>query len=169
MIASPTSIYNILCDAGLIAQRQVKQQLLTNENQKRLLIFAKQYLNHDWKKTLITNKKHFLLWLPPNRNNYIIWDKHGIEYYFKQKQYPPPQIHVWGGLLYHGVCNLVEYNGTITANHYQHIIHCALPSIEALFPWPNFYFQQDGASAHHANSAVKFLKIEMPNNIPKED
>jgi len=35
MIASPTSIYNILCDAILIAHWQVKQQLLTNENPKR--------------------------------------------------------------------------------------------------------------------------------------
>jgi hypothetical protein len=66
------------------------------------------------------------------------------------------------------VCNLAEYDGTITADHYQHIIHCALPSIEAFFPQPPFYIQQDGASAHHTNSTIKFLESEMPNCIPKE-
>jgi len=114
MIASPTSIYNNLCDAGLIAHRQVKQQLLTNENQKRQLIFAKMISQPRLEK----HPHHQQEALPPLvpsqlPHNDVIWDKHGIEYYFEQKQYPPPNPCLGGGLLCHRVCNLVEYDGRV--------------------------------------------------------
>jgi len=71
--------------------------------------------------------------------------------------------------LYHGVCSLLEYEGTLNAACYQDLIAEACPSIDALFENRKWYFQQDGASAHRAASTIEFLKKIMLRFIPKED
>jgi len=92
----------------------------------------------------------------------------GAVHTFECEQFPDV-ICVWGGISMNGMCDLLEYEGTITAARYQELLTQALPLIENLFCGHNFTFQQDGTSAHTANSTTQFLQDNVPFFIPKED
>jgi len=129
---SPTSIHRVLHSFGLIAHRPIRKTFLTTAHRKKRLIFAKKYLDHDWRNTIVTDEKHFPLFSHPNCRNGIVWDKPGAEWLWPQLGHPP-EIHVWGGILYYGVCCLIEYKGNLNAEYYQEVLLEAHPSITALF------------------------------------
>jgi len=141
---------------------------LTTAHRKKRLIFAKKYLDHDWRNTIVTDEKHFPLFSHPNCRNDVIWDEPGAEWLWPQLG-RPPEIRVWGGISYHGVCRLIEYKGNLNAERYQEVLLEAHPSITALFEKRKWYFQQDGAPAHRANSTIDLINEIMPRFIPRED
>jgi len=63
----------------------------------------------------------------------------------------------------------LKSQGNLNAERYQEVLLEAHPSITALFEKRKWYFQQDGAPAHRANSTIDLINEIMPRFIPRED
>lgn len=163
-----TTVFSELKKTGLHPHRRIRVPKLTEDQKQRRMNFAQKYSKHNWNNTMFTDEKHFLLFPAPNRKNDVVWDDPAARHEAEQVKHSPA-VRVWGGICRNGTTPLIEYDGTITAAKYINILDKVVNDIDELFPRNNWWFMQDGASAHRSKVAVSWLDDNVPNYIPPDD
>ena len=165
---SHKTVHNEFKKAGLYPHRRIRVPKLTEAQRQRRVAFTQKYQRHNWKNTLFTDEKHFPLYPSPNKKNDVVWDEASAHHEAEQVKHSPT-VRVWGGISWYGTSPLIEYNGTINSKNYTDILDQTLDDIKDLFPRDNWWFLQDGASAHTSKHSIAWLCDNVPNFIPPED
>jgi len=162
---SRTTVQRTLKEEGLHPYKRKKQPRLTDANKKKRLKFAKEYLDHDWERTLMTDEAPFLLFPKTNPQNDRVWAT-------RSEDVPPVEtvkhgatVNVWGGVSKKGKTELQFYEGTLGQKEYLKILENMKPEAETVLGKRKWTFQHDGASAHKAKAVNQWLEKHVPNHI----
>ena len=172
--ASEETVRRALHGHGAKAKRPSKKPVLTDQHKLNRLRFCKHWKRHSWARVMLSDSKYFLLY--PAGVGFKVWVWNG--------QAAPPRPAVRGGFkahFYAAVCKwgktpLFETAGTtgvtvktdgkknkgVTQHVYQDLLReKLLPACQKIMG-PRYgnewYFQQDGASAHTALSTMNMLR-----------
>ena len=173
---SARTVRRRLVEAGRIARRPIKKQLLTDVMKAKRLAWAKRlesWTSEDWRKVLFSDESQFLV--QGQRSQHVrrtkgepIRQEH-IEQHVKH----PQKKMFWGCFSYNGVGSLSPVEGTMNANHYAEIIHKkVLKDMEDAFPSGDGVFQHDRAPSHTAKKITQLLEeknvqvLDWPGNSP---
>jgi len=161
-----STVHRVLHEAGLHAYHRHKQPLLTVCQKKKRVKFAKDYMNHDWTKTLMTDECDFELFPTTNPHNDVVWSDNPSSVPPVELVSHSPKLSVWAGAWHGGKTRLVFYEGTLGSAQYVEILKKALPDFNALTERkPGWTFQPDGASPHKAAATNRWLEDHVPNYI----
>jgi transposase len=157
-------------EKGLNPYHRDKQLKLSAEHRRKRVVFARNWLNHDWTNTLFTDETEFLL--DPktiNTKDNIVWAR-------SKDDVPPIEVdqysqkfQVWGGIAAKGRTRLIFYEGGLDAAQYRDkVLAKALPDFSVIFGAGNrsWTFVHDGASAHKAATTNTWLTAHVPHFIP---
>lgn len=155
---------------GLKPYHQSMKPLLSAVHKRRRLAFAKQYRDHQWNRTMMSDEKRFYLFASGNRKNDVVWARNASAVPTKPRVGKSPSIHVWGGITRYGKTPLVKIEGNLNAAGYQSILNdTMLPAAKQLFGSDAWWFQQDGSPVHTAQSTQQWLTKKKLKFIPKAE
>jgi len=173
---SARTVRRRLVEAGRMARRPIKKQLLTDAMKAKRLSWAQRFESwsvEDWRKVLFSDESHFLV--QGQRSQYIRRTKGEPirEEHIDQRVKHPQKKMFWGCFSYGGVGSLVPVEGMMRANQYADVIRKkVLKDMEEAFPNGDGIFQHDLAPCHTAKQIGKLLKeksvrlLEWPGNSP---
>jgi hypothetical protein len=161
---------------GLRACHVSSIPILTEEQLKKRLAFAKGNRNRAWTKVMFTDSKYFYLHQLSGRRGPKRWVLAGTKPTRPSTKFPS-KVHVYAGVSYYGKTELRFATGTtglksefskfqkgVAAAEYQSILSdTLLPQAKHLFgrhSVSDWVFQQDGAPAHTACATREFLKAQ---------
>lgn len=150
--------------------------ILTEEQSKKRVAFAKENRNRAWTKVMFTDSKYFYLHPLSGRRGPKRWVLAGTKPTRPSTKFPS-KVHVYAGVSYYGKTELRFATGTtglksefsktqkgVGAAEYQSILSdTLLPRAKQLFgrhSVSDWIFQQDGAPAHTAYATREFLKAQ---------
>ena len=156
--------------------------MLTEEQSKKRVSFAKQHRSRAWTKVIFTDSKYFYLHPLSGRRGPKRWVLVGTKPTRPSTKFPS-KVHVYAGVSYYGKTDLHFATGTtglkssysqtqrgVGASEYQSILSTTLlPQAKALFGRHGIadrVFQQDGAPAHTAVATREFLKAQGIQVLP---
>jgi transposase len=164
---SRESVRRTLRGAGLYPYKRQKQPRLTEYHMKKRLQFAREFKDHDWETTVMTDETDFALLDEPNRKNDIVWDEDASEVPPVGMVQKSATVKAWGGISNYGKTPLILFEGSLNAAKYEkEILEKMLPATSKIFQKAKWTFQHDGASAHKAKSVNDWLEDHVPNYIP---
>lgn len=163
---SRSTVRRVLHNHSLFPYKRSKQPRLTAAQKTKRVRFAREYRNHDWENTLMTDESDFNLFAATNPQNDRIWHD-------DPDQVPPQElvnhasgVKVWAGVSATGRTSLHFYEGTLGADRYLEILEERLPEMEAAMEDDEEWcFQHDGASAHKAKVTNAWLEDHVPSHI----
>ena len=119
------TVHNYLTkNLGAKAFKRRKVPKLTEEHQRKQLIFCRERLNwtgEDWKKIIWSDESPYLLYSQGNSKNDVIWAREKDEVEPIEKMKFSPKVMVWGAMTTTCLSELhiVPQNTTINAVYYQ--------------------------------------------------
>ena len=164
---SPRTIGRLLHSMNMRPLIPTEKPLLTPDYIQRRLAFATQHQSRNWRNTLFTDEKTFVLGKGGNRHNDVYWCKEGEQPPVKQSVKHPSKFHVWGGISYWGQTGLFVFTENLDGDLYREILTThALPDAESLFQGKGRWcFMQDGDPKHTANKTISLLREKVPETI----
>lgn len=162
--ASARTVRSRLADYGLNGCVARKKPLLTSEQKKTRLAFAKRYQHwteKEWERVLWTDESPFSIFGECGKT--YVRRRPGEEYNDDCLQptvkYGGGKIQVWGCFTADGVGDLHWIKENMDSKIYKHIlIHHMRPSLQRLGGVENLYFQQDNDPKHTAKDVQAYLK-----------
>ena len=159
---------------GLRSRHVSSIPMLTEEQMKKRVAFAKENRNRAWTKVMFTDSKYFYLHPLSGRRGPKRWVLAGTKPTRPSTKFPS-KVHVYAGVSYYGKTELRFATGTtglksefsktrrgVGAAEYQSILSdTLLPQAKQLFgrhSISDWIFQQDGAPAHTAHATQEFIK-----------
>ena len=170
------TVRRCLVDAGRLARRPIKKQLLTSAMKEKRLEWAEKYQSwtkYDWRMVLFSDESHFLV--QGQRSQYVRRSKGEpiSQAHIDQHVKHPQKRMFWGSFCYKGVGSLCPIMGMMNADRYVDIINNTIQNdMEEAFPEGNGIFQQDLAPCHRAKKVHKLFReknirlIDWPGNSP---
>jgi len=162
---SHESVRKHLLREGLYPYRRRRQPWLNKKQKTKRMKFARDYLDHDWENTLMTDESDFNLFARSNPKNDVVWAS-------SYDEVPPMEVvkhaagvKVWAGVSATGRTKLHFYKGTIGAKKYIEILKKAKDEMEEAMEDGDWCFQHDGASAHKAKLTNTWLEENVPEHI----
>ena len=73
MVVSKNTVRRTLKEAGLNPFHRSRQQKLTDEQKRNRVVFAKNFKDHDWETTLMTDETEFEVLSRGNTKNDVVW------------------------------------------------------------------------------------------------
>lgn len=159
------TVYNYMKRSDKYPRHTRKQPLLTEAQRTRRVAFARQYKDHDWMRTLMTDETEVALVQKPNSKNDIVWMPKG--------EAPPPAevdpyaqtLRFWAGAFAKGRTKLHFFEGNLDGEGYRQILNDALPEFTKMLGSRRWTFQHDGAPAHKAKETNEWLRENVPKFI----
>lgn len=150
--------------------------VLSEEQLKKRVAFAKQNRSRAWTKVMFSDSKYFYLQQLSGRRGPKRWVLAGTKPTRPSTKFPS-KVHVYAGVSYYGKTELHFATGTtalkntfsktqkgVGAAEYQSILsETLLPQAKQLFgrhSIRDWVFQQDGAPAHTASATKQFLEAQ---------
>jgi transposase len=131
--------------------------MLTQEEKKRRVQWAKQHLNDDFTHTIFTDESSFQLF----RNTVRRWSKHPNNE-LKCKPKNRQSVHVWGAVSVKGVLACHTFRCNLNSQYYIDILkNHLLPSAKQRFR-KNWRLQQDNDPKHTSNITKQFIFDNVP-------
>lgn len=147
---------------GLRGCKARKKPLLTEQQRKKRLLWAKEYSKwskEEWEKVLFSDESTFCI-LGNQANTYVRrfpYEEYKPECLNLSVKYPT-KVMIWGCMAASGVGRLKIVEGMVNATKYIEILQQSmLPSAERLFE-SDFFFQDDNAPCHRAKSVASWIK-----------
>jgi transposase len=158
----PSTVRRRCLEFGLRGCKARKKPLLTEQQRKKRLLWAKEYSKwskEEWEKVLFSDESTFCI-LGNQANTYVRR--------FPYEEYKPEclnlsvkcptKVMIWGCMAASGVGRLKIVEGMVNATKYIEILQQSmLPSAERLFA-SDFFFQDDNAPCHRAKIVASWIK-----------
>ncbi|CAF1168507.1 unnamed protein product [Rotaria sordida] len=164
---SATTIRRHLHEYGYRNVLPKSTHMLTSDDKKRRVQWAKQHKNDNFTRTIFTDEASFQLF----RNTVRRWSKHPNDEY---KRIPKnrQKVHVWGAVSVKGVLTCHTFRCNLDGPYYVHILkNFLLPAARRQFHW-NWRLQQDNDPKHRSNICKQFIRknvpelLDWPSNSP---
>ncbi|CAF1312566.1 unnamed protein product [Rotaria sordida] len=164
---SATTIRRHLHEYGYRNVLPKSTRMLTSDDKKRRVQWAKQHKNDNFTRTIFTDEASFQLF----RNTVRRWSKHPNDEY---KRIPKnrQKVHVWGAVSVKGVLTCHTFRCNLDGPYYVHILkNFLLPAARRQFHW-NWRLQQDNDPKHRSNICKQFIRknvpelLDWPSNSP---
>ena len=131
-----------------------KAPVVSEKNKKKRVAWSNKHLDHDFKKTVISDEKVFCL----NKRDGRVWCVPS-GYNHRRTRKSNVKMHIWGAITRTGKSQLEHITNRVKASDYQKILN------ENLIPfWHRvvtngvWYFQQDNAPPHTTKSTFEFFR-----------
>lgn len=145
--------------------RRVAQKKVTvrEVNRKKRLAWCREKrrltVDRYWNKVIFSDESKIMV---GHDQRVHIWRKRGEgwrpDLVTPRKSHPKYGVMVWGCLTWHGVGTLSKVDGNINAAKYQEILDNNLwPVLVRHFPDNSYFFQDDNAPVHRAQSTQNFI------------
>lgn len=158
---------------------------LSKEHKDARLEFAKANINHDWSRTLFTDRVKFVLDKPGVKYHKKIWKPAGSQWSVFTTNKPGICCNVYGGINIHGTTSLITVTGTtgykgkknyktkqghaaksITQSEYKDVLWMLLKQGTKLFKGKPWQLMQDGDKAHRvAEVVIRKWNRKMPCKV----
>ena len=170
------TIRRYLFNAGRIARRPLKKQILTEKMKQARLQWAedhKDWTQQQWRQVLFSDESYFQC--QGHRSQYVrrSKDEEITEQHINQYVKAAEKRMFWGSMSYAGVGSLCPIQGTMNADKYMDIINSKIKSdMEEAFGNMEGIYQQDLAPCHRAKkvkalfSQKQILILDWPGNSP---
>jgi len=154
-VVSPSTILRHLKSLGYRNDVPKEVPMLTPQQKRKRLKWAKEHENDSWTKTFFSDETAFQLF----RNTVGQWYKgpRPIRRIPKDRR----KIFAWGGFCKKGKTNLYCFRGIMTAEVYVNILEENVADIKAMLG-KKFRFQQDNDPKHTSRLAKSYLGKNMP-------
>jgi transposase len=141
-----------------------EREIITRDQAKRRIKFAKKMKDHDWKLALFTDEKTFQIGGHPHKS----WQDPKDRQIEKVNRHPL-KIHVWGGIGLHFKTKLYFFKGILNAKLYCKILKSRIPPEYAfnLNPYDRskWIIVQDNDPKHKSKVAQELLDKLAPDRI----
>ena len=176
---SPGPIRRALAEEGIFHYLARERAALTPRHKKARLEFALKYHKKvDWSKVIFSDETSFLVGATYGKS--FVWRRTGEEFgerFIKTKVKSRRSIMFWGAISLYKKSTLYYIEGSVNAISYQYILQQALiPLIKEMeeeqiegeeVDVGRFFFQQDNATAHTAQSTCQFFEDNSINILSK--
>ena len=98
MSVSRETVRRTLKEDGLYPFHRRRQQRLTQKQKRRRVAFARQYMDFDWERTLMTDETEFLLVPRGNSKNDVVWARNLEDVPPIEQDAHPASVRVWAGV-----------------------------------------------------------------------
>ena len=162
---SHMTISRHLASLGYKNNLPLETPMLTTAHKEARVIWAKKYLDHNWKKTLFSDETAFQLF----RNTITQWYKNARP--VRRIPKDRTKIFAWGEFCIKGKTSLFCFKEIMNAKFYVNILQKHKLEIIGLLG-NNFYFQHDNDPKHTSKIAKTFVNenfskvIDWPSNSP---
>src|SRR6266404_1441579 len=140
--------------------KRCKKPLLSPQNVRKRLRFAKKYLRSRFKvrrPIVFSDEVHFQLNGSPNSSHNRVWAKRRQDVPIVRTVYKAKTVRMWGALLPDNRVYYEFYSGTLNAAKYIQIIQRFDDEFKRRFPGQEYLLQQDGASCHSAKQTARWF------------
>jgi len=148
MSVSRETVRRTLKEDGLYPFHRRRQQRLTQKQKRRRVAFARQYMDLDWERTLMTDETEFLLVPRGNSKNDVVWVRNVEDVPPIEQDAHSASVRVWAGVSALGRTSLHFYDGNLNGERYRELLVEALPEMQQIFGDADWTFQHDGATSH---------------------
>ena len=173
---SSRTVRRCLVNAGRVARRPVKKQLLTEAMKIKRLQWAENHQDwtkEDWRRVLFSDESHFFV--QGQRSQHIrrakgekLCEAH-IDQYVKK----PLKRMFWGSFSYNGMGSLYPVKGMMNSQQYIDVINQKVTKdMEEAFPQGGGIYMHDSAPCHKAKKVAEVLRqkdilvLDWPGNSP---
>jgi hypothetical protein len=162
---SRETVRRTLRAADLKPYHRLRQQKLTEKQKRRRVSFAREFKDHDWNTTLMTDETEFQLVPRGNTRNDVVWVHSADEVPPLEQDAYSASLRFWAGVSAFGRTSLHFYPGTLNAQKYRDILNEALPEMRTIFGHRDWTFMHDGAPAHSERKTNEWLEDNVPHHI----
>jgi len=166
MSVSRETVRRTLKEDGLYPFHRRRQQRLTQKQKRRRVAFARQYMDLDWERTLMTDETEFLLVPRGNSKNDVVWVRNVEDVPPIEQDAHSASVRVWAGVSALGRTSLHFYDGNLNGERYRELLVEALPEMQQIFGDADWTFQHDGATSHSDKKTNEWLASNVPHYIP---
>ena len=166
MSVSRETVRRTLKEDGLYPFHRRRQQRLTQKQKRRRVAFARQYMDLDWERTLMTDETEFLLVPRGNSKNDVVWARNVEAFPLIEQDAHSASVRVWAGVSALGRTSLHFYDGNLNGERYRELLVEALPEMQQIFGDADWTFQHDGATSHSDKKTNEWLASNVPHYIP---
>jgi len=162
------TVNRILNNLGFTSKLPVRVPLLTDEQRRRRLDWARAHTRVNWNNVVFSDETTFQMF----RNTLKAFQKIGEPKLERPMPKHPYKIHFWGAFSVHGTLDYYIFTENMTGDLYREIlINNLFPSASKMMP-KRWIFQQDNDPKHTAHETLALLRkrcprlLDWPSNSP---
>lgn len=164
--ASSRTVRRYLNKRGFKFVKKHRVPLITKNNKKARLLFAKKYRTWDqeWNSVVFSDEKKFNLDGPDGNQKYWKNRDASSNQSYSRRPSGGGGVMVWGAISFNGRLKLEEVNGRMNAEGYVNMLKNANLKQKCIqLVGSNWIFQQDNAPCHRANLSRVYFEQESIN------